>query len=1050
MANELKNIIKKTSVYSAYQTFRKEKKFHLPKGIDAKHIWAFNSGDTFTGNPKWLFLYINKYRPDIYAYWICNDQQTIDFVRSLGFHAFLFKEENCSILQRKTGVYVVEQVKEIPPKNMRKATLLNLYHGVGCKTVEKKVDYGFLMERIAKKYITHNEYYQKNMLFLVTSPLMEEHFIRQCDLKNHNIVRGGYPRCIYQKYFEKVVTFDHDLRSQKGLSKDAKIAAYVPTYRDNSEFDFWANAIPEFDTLVEKLEAQNMLLILKVHPKMAQDPRYLRIQKQYQNCPWLLFWDNRLDFYEIFDQIDLGIIDYSSIFYDMMAGGVSHFIRYFFDYEDHNMRDTVFDLKEMTCGTLCSDFSQLLQALEHYEEEDSKEFQRIHQLFWSYSSKDSMDEIIRQTLEFTPKQETDLPILYSFDIFDTLIARKVLEPAGIFYGVQEKMRTSHLNFPAVLIDHYPEIRSACESNVREYYRRTLQVRKSDHREISFEEIFQRIQDVYEINDKQMQMLMDWELELEYENSIPIPQNIQKITELVSSGETVVLISDMYLSLEFVQKLLYKASPLLADLPLFLSREYGVQKTTRKLFLEVYKSFDTYNFKKWIHCGDNPFADGECPEKLGICTTLTEHITFNDYEHALAESLNSYDGYLLAGALARFRQEHSQMLPEDGTPANSEKDYFVYAYASLYFVPYVYWAVHHALKKGTQCLYFISRDGHLLKTIADALIQAEHLTLKTKYIYGSRAAWRVPSFIDKIDEEFFYGFGNFAAVSSYKNLLKALSLTDQQFTEFFPDFDFVKTADHITPEIRKSLNHAAKNSSAYQNYLLDYAAQKRTIVEDYFRQEIDFSESFAFVEYWGRGYTQDCFARLLHDTQKCTFDVPFYYTRSIYPTQGHYVRYNFTSNPTPLIFTEALFANIPYRSIEEYRRENGTVLPCITPISCDESLFQSLNQNLARFAQEFAEMHLQDPEKACRELYDFSLCYYEKHQDDPLFVRYLAPLIDAAMSYGDKKEFAPKITPQMIQRLKEKEKVQTLTSSVPMSVARSEPELAKQFLELLNQ
>ena len=42
----------------------------------------------------------------------------------------------------------------------------------------------------------------------------------------------------------------------------------------------------------------------------------------YANHPNILFWDNDKDIYEIFDQIDMGIIDYSSIYYDMLASGV--------------------------------------------------------------------------------------------------------------------------------------------------------------------------------------------------------------------------------------------------------------------------------------------------------------------------------------------------------------------------------------------------------------------------------------------------------------------------------------------------------------------------------------------------------------------------------------------------------------------------------------------------------------------------------------------------------------------------------------------------------
>ena len=1036
MTNSIKNLIKKTPFYTVYLDF-KEKKFHLPSNLDSRHIWAFNAGETFSGNPKWLFLYISKYRPDIYAYWLCDNQETVDFIRSLGYRAHTFKERDCYLLQQKTGVFVVEQIKEVIPKSLQSAVMLNLYHGVGCKTVEKKVTYGFLAERIAKKFIKNSEYYQKNMLFLVSSPLMEEHFIKQCCLNKDHLIRAGYPRCVYQKYFEKVSTYDHDIRRQKGLAPDTKIAAYVPTYRDNPEYDFWENAIPDFEVLIQKLEQLNMLLLLKIHPKMEKDGRYRALFQKYGTCPRLLFWDNRLDFYEIFDQIDLGIIDYSSIFYDMMAGGVTHFIRYFFDYgETDTIRDMVFDLKEMTCGTLCSNFEQLLSALEHYEAYDEGEFQRINDLFWQYSNENSMETIIEHTLKFQPEANPELPMLYSFDIFDTLIARKVLKPEGIFYYVKEKMVHSPLNFPDALVSDYPAARMYCEENVREYYRKTLHVRKSTRREITFQEIFERMAVLYGLDKAQTDALMGWELEAEYENCIPLGKNIRLAEELCEKGETVLLISDMYLPKDFILRLLKKACPRLAELPLFLSSDLGVQKTTRKLFLEAYHSLETYTYKKWIHRGDNPFSDGVCPKKLGIEAVLHPVPDFNDYEACLVKSIGSYDAYLVAAQMARFR--------ETGL---SEKEYYAYAFISLYFVPYVHWAVHHAVKQGTQCVYFISRDGHHLKQIADVIIEKEQLPLKTRYIYGSRAAWRIPSFIEEMDDEFFYGFGNFAEVSTYKKLLQALFLTEEQFTALFPELENVKTAEYITPALRQTIISVVKGSDEYKRHLLSYAAGKRELVEKYFVQEIDFSESFAFIEYWGRGYTQDCFARLLHHVCGKEFDVPFYYTRSVYPTQGHSVRCNFSPNTTRLMFTEAIFSNIPYRSIEEYRMEEGKVVPVILPVECDMELHQAMETFLPLFTEHYEKLPLTNREKTNLDLYHFGLQYYSEHQDDKIFVTCLGPLVDAVMTYGDKKEFAPAITQKMIERLEKGEKIDTLTSSIPISIARSEPELAKRFKEL---
>ena len=82
--------------------------------------------------------------------------------------------------------------------------------------------------------------------------------------------------------------------------------------------------------------------------------------------------------YEIFSDIDIAIIDYSSIFYDLLARGVKTFIRYFYDIDDkENFRDFVFDVREMTCGTEASNFDELLTALSSCEETKKEELDRI-------------------------------------------------------------------------------------------------------------------------------------------------------------------------------------------------------------------------------------------------------------------------------------------------------------------------------------------------------------------------------------------------------------------------------------------------------------------------------------------------------------------------------------------------------------------------------------------------------------------------------------------------------------------------------------------------
>ncbi|HAN2468544.1 TPA: hypothetical protein IEQ23_004762, partial [Escherichia coli] len=104
--------------------------------------------------------------------------------------------------------------------------------------IEKKADREYLYQRIAKKHITYNEQFSNNMCFLVTSPFMEKHFKEQLDLTDDQIIRGGYPRCIYQSLYEPVVTYNHDIISQAGLPKDTKLALYAPTFREKNPKNF--------------------------------------------------------------------------------------------------------------------------------------------------------------------------------------------------------------------------------------------------------------------------------------------------------------------------------------------------------------------------------------------------------------------------------------------------------------------------------------------------------------------------------------------------------------------------------------------------------------------------------------------------------------------------------------------------------------------------------------------------------------------------------------------------------------------------------------------
>lgn len=974
-----------------------------------KNIWIYNSGLSFSGNPKWMFMYMLKSHPEVKGVWLCYERKTLSYIKKLGYEAHLFKSQVGKNYMKKAGVYVVNQMKEVIQPELSGITMLNLWHGVGCKPIEQKLTFGYLRERVAKKHIKNHKFYRDNQLFLVTSPLMENHFVEQCGLDEHQVIKSGYPCCTKMEW---VKTFDHNLRERKGLTADSRIAIYCPTYRDKNPNEFFRKAIPDMDRLIHVLEETNTLLIFKLHPHMENDRKYNEYKNRYSSCPYLLFWNNENDVYEIFNQIDLAIVDYSSIFYDMLMAGVKNFVRYMFDIDDEdNLREFVFDVKEMTCGTMCQSFEQLLNALtdSNLQSANNDEVKRLKELFWEYEQ-NGLEEIYTKTVEHKVADAEEC-VLCSFDVFDTLIKRKCLSPEGVFAYVRQKMYLSNMKFPIYLIENYVKIRRWCEANVREYYRKTQDIRRSDRLEIEFSEIFYRMKETYDLTQSQVEALMQWELEGEYENCIPVENNIKILKKHLEDGDTVVLISDMYLPKEFVRKLLIKADAGLGELPLFLSSEYGVQKTTKKLYLEVFSSFEKYIFTQWIHYGDNPNADGKQPRELGIKTVNHVIPQWSEYERKIIESNSTYDTYRCAALFRRFKLEM-----QNKEESIKDRAIFSYCYVSTWLVPYVAWAVDDARSKGIECLYFISRDGYHMKRIADVIIEKKHLNIKTKYIYGSRKVWRIPSYIEQVDIDFFSSHGNLADVKSYEMLIEAMSIDERQFERLFPELVYLKKVKYITRKQIEEVRNILNNSLEYKDYLLAVASKERQIVVDYLKQEIDFNERFAFVEYWGRGYTQDCLARLLDyamidagvEEEKLPENV-FYYLRSIYASKGRLKRNNFLNTQQGLIMVEAIFANMPYNSVEAYEEKNGCVVPVISVNQeLDTELYQSMEKYLVRFAEDYYAETIIDEKSFNRALCQFGLDYYRNNKADDMFVKVLARLKDSVSVYGKKVEFAPPI------------------------------------------
>ena len=120
--------------------------------------------------------------------------------------------------------------------------------------------------------------------------------------------------------------------------------------------------------------------------------------------------------------------------------------------------------------------------------------------------------------------------------------------------------------------------------------------------------------------------------------------------------------------------------------------------------------------------------------------------------------------------------------------------------------YVSYVIESAVKQGIQRVYFLARDGYILKSIADVIIKKRALGIDTRYLYVSRYALRNAFYFkcDTVQDFENAGFFGHCAVQSAENTLKRAGFEKCQRAEVYRKIGF-------TDDEKKILNDAEYNN-----------------------------------------------------------------------------------------------------------------------------------------------------------------------------------------------------------------------------------------------
>jgi hypothetical protein len=286
----------------------------------------------------------------------------------------------------------------------------------------------------------------------------------------------------------------------------------------------------------------------------------------------------------------------------------------------------------------------------------------------------------------------------SFDIFDTLVARRCVRPQEIFLAVEAKTD----------FHGFAEMRRMAERKVS---------KNGDH---CIDDIYQAIRDMFGISQVVASYLKTVELGEEFTNLIPIRQHIAE----VQPGD--LLISDAYLPRSFVDRVVNEKCGLYLN-PVYISC-YG--KASGKAWKTLTRLLHITE-----HTGDNMHADVDMPRRYGV---LGRHTTVsrmtNDEE--LVESL----GYqTLARATREARLGLWNTDPQKQTLGRIQIGLnFPLLFLTALFL------IKTAEEKKWRHILFSSRDCFLIFKLCNWLLARLGLDIRLTYFFTSRIARAAPS------------------------------------------------------------------------------------------------------------------------------------------------------------------------------------------------------------------------------------------------------------------------------------------------------------------
>ena len=278
-----------------------------------------------------------------------------------------------------------------------------------------------------------------------------------------------------------------------------------------------------------------------------------------------------------------------------------------------------------------------------------------------------------------------------------------------------------------------------------------------------------------------------------------------------------------------------------------------------------------------------------------------------------------------------------------------------------------WVVETAREKGLRRLYFLARDGYLLREISQMICQKRGYDLSCRYLYASRLAWRLPACHLDYQEACRYVFSG-ALRLTFRGMMSRIRADDSQcrMCARWAGISEEQLDAPLPEEERKRIALLLENERGFRLLLEEKSREAYDPVMIYLEQEgLMNGDPVALVDSGWTGGMQHTLRQLLESAGCHSPLIGFYfglYTTPGVPADGEYLAWCFS--PRSPVRYAALFNNnvleslctAPHAMTVGYSVQQGWAVPEGKPPGKNRHFWQqrqSLLENCRQLADEYS-------------------------------------------------------------------------------------------------